>query len=785
MMEPSWADLSSAWVWASPNAATQCEAVVDLLLEEVATRTWVHWKRSLSFPRYSSPIVMLALYDDAHSEPLLQRARESLLKQPEAFAICSEIRSGVPRIAVVGFDRRGLLFGVGRLLRALQFTRDNVRILLPLHTSEKPRFPIRHHQLGYRPKVNTYDGWTPAHYERYIRELAVFGTNGIHMIPPRSDDEPDSPLFTVPPMEMLTRVSAAVDRYDLDFWLWYPAMDSDYGNPDVVAASLHEWGEVFRALPRLNGILVPGGDPGDTPPALLCNLVARQAEQLRRIHPSAQVWLTPQGFNAEDLTAFLDILPSLDWLTGVAFGPQVRIGLPELRQAVPDRFPLLRYDDLTHSMRCQYPVPEWDPAFALTENRECINPRPNGYAAIFRRWQDLTVGFVGYSEGCNDDVNKVVWSSLGWNPDSEIVDILRDYARYLMYSPWADDLAQSLLALERNWEGPLLTNAGVFTTLMQVQDMERNAPPALLANWRFQQILYRAYYDAYTARRLLYETELEHEAMDTLRLAPRLGSDTALCRASEILRKAMLEPVAQDLRSRVFELAEALFQSIRMQLSVPRYRAIAWDRGANLDLIDRPLNNRLWLESRFREIRNVSSEKDRLAAIDEIVRWSNPGPGGFYDNLGKTPEQPHLSADVPWTEDPEFRVDPLLETPLFDPNRRTSWMSQAEARFDAPLVMRYTGLDPSARYKIRVTYAGIRMEHRIRLEADPDIEVHPYIEKPKPIRPVEFDIPHNAVRDGTLVLRWYQEPGKGGTGRGCDVSEVWLIKKRPESTHEQ
>ena len=46
-----------------------------------------------------------------------------------------------------------------------------------------------------------------------------------------------------------------------------------------------------------------------------------------------------------------------------------------------------------------------------------------------------------------------------------------------------------------------------------------------------------------------------------------------------------------DWRARVFALAEALFQSIRMQLSVARYKAIAVDRGATLDTVDAPLNN--------------------------------------------------------------------------------------------------------------------------------------------------------------------------------------------------
>ena len=42
---------------------------------------------------------------------------------------------------------------------------------------------------------------------------------------------------------------------------------------------------------------------------------------------------------------------------------------------------------------------------------------------------------------------------------------------------------------------------------------------------------------------------------------------------------------------------------------------------------------------------------------------------------------------------------------------------------------------------------------------------------------VEFDIPRAATTKGELDLSWYREAGLGGNGRGCEVAEVWLIKK--------
>ena len=38
------------------------------------------------------------------------------------------------------------------------------------------------------------------------------------------------------------------------------------------------------------------------------------------------------------------------------------------------------YPDLTHNKLSQYEVRDWDQAFALTEGREAVNPRPVEYA---------------------------------------------------------------------------------------------------------------------------------------------------------------------------------------------------------------------------------------------------------------------------------------------------------------------------------------------------------------------------------------------------------------------
>ncbi len=784
-------DLASAVVLTQDSSKVEKQAVA-MLIDEMQKRTGIGWTSTAEWPTAGKPVIVVG--KESNMPSLAGRFAETLAGEPAASA-AEGYRIRIRRdeagaaVFVLGSDDRGVMFGVGRLLRALHMTHGKVTLDADFSVLTAPKYPLRGHQLGYRPKTNSYDAWDVPQWEQYYRDLIVFGANAVELVPPRTDDAATSPHFPLPQLEMMTRMSGLADNYGLDVWIWYPAMDKDYSDPATVEAALVEWGKVFEKLPRIDAIFVPGGDPGHTQPKHLMALLAKQTEVLHRTHPKAQMWVSPQGFNQQWFDEFLEILrrEKPTWLSGIVTGPQVRLSLPQLRAAVPAQYPIRHYPDITHSRQCQYPVPDWDVAYAATEGRECINPRPLGQATIFRLLQPHTIGFLTYSEGCNDDVNKAVWSGLGWDPETPVIDILRDYAGYFIGDRYRDDFAQGLLALERNWQGPLVANAGVETTLAQFQTMEQQATAAELKNWRFQQALYRAYYDAYVRRRLLAERDTEARAMERLAVSETNATEKALRDAEVILDGNDQQAVAADLRGRIFELAQALFDSIRMQTSVKLYQAIAVDRGATLDTLDMPLNNRRWLKRQFAAIRKLPSEAEREEAVRAIVDWANPGPGGFYDDLGNVAQQLHLVPGEGFQRDPAFLASarvgfagPELPDDATDDDStiwRMSWVDHAESLLEAPLVMHYTNLDPSTQYKLRVIYAGDGPLKKIRLIAGDGIEIHPYMTKPVPVRPLEFDIPVEATRGGELTLRWNREPGLGDNGRGCQVSEAWLIKK--------
>ena len=772
---PKLIDLTNAVIWLGPHTSRTVIDPGSFLQSQIEARTGVRLRLIQDFPEAEGrPIIAVGTETKDLVEVFgsRQKGGEAI---PDAYRIVTDPAARPAVVALIGDDDRGTIFGVGRLLREMRLSRGKVLSPGDFQVNTAPRMKLRGHQLGYRAKTNSYDAWNRYQWYQYISDLVLFGTNAIELLPPITDDDLDSPHFPLPPIKMLKEMSSICVIFNLDVWIWYPAMEADYNDPVTVEKALKEWRAVFKEMPRLDAVFVPGGDPGHTEPKVLLAFLEKVTTVLHETHPKAALWVSPQGFNGPWMDQFLSILKEEPkWLAGVVHGPQVRMPLADFRKAVPARYSIRAYPDITHSRQCQHPVPDWDLAYAVTEGREAINPRPLAQAALARAYQRDSVGFITYSEGCNDDVNKFVWSAIGWDPQADVIDILRQYSRLFLGEHYSESFAQGLLALERNWSGPLLTNSGVETTLKQFQSMERDASPQIKQNWRFQQALYRAYYDAYLRERLIQENALEVQATDALRQGARIGSELSMKRASCILEKSLTEPVSLDRRARVFELGEALFQSIKMQLSKPRYQAIDPERGANLDTIDTPLNNRVWLENQFRTIRTLTTEEARLKALADLLNRENPGPGGFYDDLGDPSNSPHL------VHEPSVIEDPLFSKATFQgfalrTDWPVAWRQYSQTYYDAPLLMGYDGLDPASTYKLRVTYSGDSPKTRMRLEADGTV-ISELFEKPSPVSPVEFTLPKKLTKDGKLFLKWNQEPGRGGNGRGCQVAEVWLIR---------
>jgi len=779
------ADLSKAVVLTAGAAADPVERQAATMLRwEVQRRTGLDLKQAAALPAADVPAVIVGSRERMPALPAGARLPDAPMKDgkpaAEGYVLAVDTQSRTaPTVYAIGNDRRGALFAVGRLLRAVDWAQGSLRAPGDLHISSAPAYPIRGMQLGYRETNDTVDAWDVGQFAQYVRDLICFGNNSIELIPPlypgSAEQASASPTMPIPTWDMTLALCSLLDAYDMDVWFWLP-IEGDMSKPPDRERYLRQCEGLFAACSRIDAVFIPAGDPGSTPPQVLVQFLPEFQQILQKHHPKARLWLSTQGFEAEALNWFYEYLQKNQpgWLAGVVYGPWAKDSLEHTRAAVPAKYPIRAYPDITHSRNCQYPIPDWDEPWAQAYDRQPLMPRPTQMAHICTLQSPDTVGAIAYSDGVGDDLNKIVWDAYLWDPKADLREVLRDFGRCFVGPEFADGVAEGELMLEKNWTGPALASPQVPETLAHWQAMEKRAPEKALGSWRFQQGLIRAYADAYVQKRLQQETALLDRAYAELKKAPQVGAAAAMASAEAILKQDDPAAAAPELRRRVDDLAAMLFKSIGMELSVEKYGNHAVDRGALLDTVDRPLADGAWLLLEFPRIRTLSSEQEKLARLDRLVNWENAGPGGFYDDFGNgaNGKEPHLVLEPGWQKDPGYVVSAQDEHggPNY-PEARLSWCNQAQTLYWTPLRMRYTGLDKNATYVLRAVPGG-RFNPTMQLYFNGQKFGEPITTDKANLQVVEFEVPRSATATGALEVTWEKL-----TGRGPQVAEQWLIRK--------
>ncbi|MDR2118077.1 MAG: hypothetical protein LBP25_00875 [Tannerellaceae bacterium] len=730
------------------------ETIIHVLQEEIQKRTNIKiqpldgWNRQVT--------LALSLSSDAElsGKPVPSSVRK--VYEKDGFTCLFENEEGKQTLWLVAADGRGALFAGGYFLRTARMSRGKIIYDTANDTATSPEYELRGHQLGYRNTANSYDAWSVAQYEQYIRDLAIFGTNCIEQIP---FDTPSS-LMKKPILEMDKEISLICQRYGLDFWVWIP-VKVDLTDNEVFRKEVQKHHDYYKNCPKLDNVFIPGGDPGNNHPREVMLFLKEIAVLLQTYHPGAGIWLSLQGFSDEQSDYFYNYLEteSPDWFTGAVSGP----GSPEMsdmRYRLPKKYKHRHYPDITHTVRCQYPTPQWDQAYALTLGREPINPEPFHYAKIHNTCAPLTDGFITYSDGVHDDINKIVWSCLGWDSEQEVNAIIEQYVQYFFGTKTEDKVAEAIFALERNWRGPLEENGGIESTFYKWQQLERSYP-GLQTNWRWQMLVLRAYYDTYITRRKLYEQRLEKEAGQILAEAEKDGIEQTLQKALAKVNQADTYNPDAALRQKIAEYCEMLFQSTGLQTSVEKYQAGGPERGCILDFVDYPLNNRWWLADEFDKIRRMTSREEQLARIDIIRTWENPGKGSFYDNISNIGRSPHVlttvsdARDVAWWDKGMSRK--RMSTQLFQ---------------NFPKLV-YENLDPQGRYIIRISGYGDAL---LRVEGK---RISPTLYNKALEEFKEFLIDRKYVSDGRLEIT-FDEPEESHLNwrQYSKICDIWLIKTK-------
>lgn len=728
---------------------------------------------------------------------------------PEGFAVKSGAVDGKPGVVVTGADGRGVIYGVGWLLRALTYKDGFVEVPESLDRAEKPAFWMRGgnpHGAGSRAReYGQLRDMTGEEHQEIMEDQMLLGTNVF-------GGNPDNMRSTY---GMLTAFGRTANEMHQDFQM-PDGWGADDGRsfkyvcpsvPEARKALLESFDEFFKTAPKYDFFTTNSGDEGgcrcdrcEPWGGTYIKLLREIADLLHKYQPDCKILATNQDLTPEGNLAIFDFLNSGDasWLYALRYGPGADEMQTYIRGAVNPRWfeyegfgalgnylkyihhelprttHIALYSDITHWMQAQYAVEQPDIALAAVYDRRSWNMRPRNFHKVGREIFHYAIGDMHYSEGLHDDFNKWFWYQFMWNPELSAEEITRNYCRYWFGPEAEEEMVKAIFLMEETLEKPVLGNPGIAQAVELVRSAGNKIPANLLkTDWRWRVISEKALMDNYIQLALERGEALKEAARQAL-----ASVDTAPRQSVEAAVKALDQPMRTEAMQVIYD--EALARSEEAN-TIGGYREPVVFIVDELDL-----SEALWWKDVLQQALQTPEDAKLKNTAQMVLQYDNPGEGGFYDDVGWPAQPEHLvSGHTLWT----FR-------PLPGPSRHSQW-NVARARRNAPVKFAYDHLDPQAQYVVRVA-AGSRMRSRpanaAPLDADRAARLRAAMQPMKQridadgatageafevprdhIGYFEYEVPKAATEDGKLEITMVSETEN--TFSGASVSEIWLMKK--------
>ncbi len=662
---------------------------------------------------------------------------------------------------------RGLIFGYSLFLRKCTFENGVITLIKNISGDYSPQKEIRGHQAGYRTTPNTYDAWSYEQYFQYYLDLMAFGSNTIEHNGTKPKENFRNSLMKYDQEEFLVEASRLADFVDMDVSLWHA--NNDYETEEE-ALEVRE--KLYSSMPRLNIVFPPGGDPGELPADVFVDRCRKIQKVLTKYHPEAKMHPSAQAPHSimDWGKVFCEKLEDEpDEIDAVIMGPNHAFPIHELRKRIPEKYPMRFYPDITHNVRCEYPVnfleDDWHYALAATLSRESVNPRPTELRTLYRIFAPYTIGSVSYSEGVHDDLNKAVWSAFEWDCNTDLREAVLDYARFFMYGADEEKIADCIFLLEKNWQGAPEENPCIDTSYKMFCDL-LNDYPALSDNWRFLQLYFRACCDKLVKMRRAFELKLIKEAKEELKYH-RVSS------ALEILNTPFSFQYSL-LRSEIDNVADKLFALIGLQLDVEHYCADSWERGATLETIDNNVTDRAFLKEKL-EYALTLSQNEMYAFIDRLISCRKCNEGEIYYSVAL-----HGLNTLGVRQEGEFYMDVYADKPVSKELSMPMAMTKIYDHFS--FKAKFGGFKADTDYTLKIAYkTDINPEindHRIIANGimlykgpqfggrkDPAFDREMLV---KGFESAEYVIPKNVFINGTLELEIDEDID------GFKLCELWI-----------
>lgn len=749
-------------------------------------------------------------------------------------------------LIAAGISPRATLYAAGELLRQTDIRAAAFALPDQLNIRTAPAFEIRGTQFGQsgvalnKGKVRP---WTHAELRRAILDFALAGLNTIEVSNSTNPTDPRYAIAREFDLKTLVHYSANAGQGPPEWAAIESIGRPGYLCPSVPAARralLAQCENTFRKALPVDYVRFVGGDGGGCEcdrckpyGARYIRLCEDMAAIIKSFHPATQFFATNQKFSNEDDKAIFEYLREKPrpWLRAFAYGPgsdamswqpghrqNHRMDLftypgfgpfdrylKEILHQLPPGNDIVFFNELTHwrysqNGYAQAPPradrdgnrpPHWndflyrrhpDPALTMVYDRLTFFAWPRYYHWLFRETMRYGIGDVTHSSGTQDHFNQWMWQRLLWAPQTSLDAAVNEYARVWFGPEAAPLMAQALYELESylayDPATPITRKTAIDSFYAHVRDAGLKMPPTRMkSNWLWREFMQKAAIDRWVQLRVRQQTA-QQQLVEQLIAAAQ--SDHTIDAAMAALRPGPESPEMLRLRAKATRLGE-------------ESNALNGVRSEGLFNLDHDFLGLGWLRRQLQRARAAQGPA-RAELLRMITHYEDPGPGGFYDDLGTLDRAPNAIAGYPYDFGQPFVPEMLSESNR--PSQRTLHFTQDE---DQGVTLHYRNLDPAARYRIRFTLVRPWYQDRYRARMNQHSQTI-YAGNTVLARDVElperesdffiYDIPPAAITNNELIIRFERAPDvahgprtdreiwRNSGGWGTLVAEAWLLKER-------
>ncbi len=703
---------------------------------------------------------------------------------PEGYAVATVESGGVRYLVVLGADDRGVLYGVGAALREIIFHQDCLDVP-DLHLAEKPAFCLRGTEAsstGPRSgaiQLGKCRPQTPQEQVEACEDLILLGANVMSGMGE-----------LVRSYGLMTYAGSPFNALPGDFppeWAATPSnslhikVNSYFGKrfvcpsvPEARRALLDHYERMFSGDFDYDYFATSSGDvagcacPRCTPwGGTFIRTLHQVSDILHKHHPRTKMIGTAQNLTNEGDQAIIDYLNehNTGWFHALRYAPGGNemskynrgpvnprwfeypgfgiLGnyLKHLHHQLPTKTEIVLFSDITHWIRSQYGVEKPDVALAAIYNRRAWNARPKHYDAVASEVLHYAIGDMYYSEGIHDDFNKWFWHRKLWDPHLSEEEITREYCRY-WFGPEAEaNMTRAIFLMEETLEKPVVGNAGIREAVDHLRSARNRIPGNLMErDFRWRVMMQKALLDRYIQLWLERGEKLKTRA-------GQLIEEAAVSEDPREMLEKSIEILGQD--QEVGEM-EGILLEVR-DLGEESNEIIGYREPAYFNLRDFDITEIGWWLARIIEAVE-SGEADRMRnAARMVLRYEDPGEGGFYERVG-------------WPSDPIHLVEHeniIGYFPFTGPARLHQYgMGYSWGREDSRMIFVYPRVDPDDQYVLRICTgfhcSDIRDFFAEKVMQGLEVNGSPVGDDfPLPLGDFdyhEFEIPNGLTREGHLEI---------------------------------